>query len=125
MGVFWEIIGHPGAWFGGVGLAVILLTQDWAWRWRLIGVVIMLNLVILLSRFEIEAKHGVYDYEMIWVHRGEYVSRPKLINPGLIGPETAHLAAVQLVAAILIALICLGLVRLYRGPQGNEGPSPS
>lgn len=123
MALLGEIVGsiaNPAVWLAGLGLAVILSTQEWRWRWRIVGAMIFADFVILASKFEIEAKHGLYEYQTK-LASSEISHNSVVTNPGSIVPEQAHLAGVQLAGAILVTLAALAVVRLYRASKATSG----
>lgn len=125
MGIIWELavsLKNPIVWMTGLGVGVLLLSQETKWRWRIVGVLILWDLVILASKFEIETKHGLYRYQEAWTSSNAPQVSP-LINPGSMQPEQVHLAGVQLAGAILVTAIFVavwGLLRARSTPQPGE-----
>jgi len=118
LGLIKDILLHlfnPEAMLAGIFVSALLLTQRLSTVLMVAILVAVMSWVMLISKFEAEAQHGVYAYQDGWMRGDDLVKQPPIISPETLQTDQAHLAGVQIAGAFIwIMVIRFGLVAIVK-----------
>lgn len=98
----------------GIGMGIFWLTQPRSTA-AAIGVsLLLINLLIFYSKFQVETAHGAYNYQLGWVSGADIGHPTPLLRPDTIPGEQYHLVFVQLSACLIWAAFVYFGVTIFR-----------